>query len=308
MISYCIASFRPTYSKLLIQDLIRKTTAPFEILVWLNVDDAEYESFLEEQCAAGWPLRIVGKTPQNIGMQAYAKLFPQSQYDLIAQIDDDVVAVSRNIAEQAHEIFCRFPRVKQLVSDVWQDEFTTGARPPLSAYKQFEEEEGLFDGPIDGWFSVFHRSALSLATVTNGAQYFPLGATLRNRLRATGHLSLLCTKFKVFHVIGPQYASYFNMLDFEIEKYRRLGRSEIVSWYESARETLPTKEELEPRVNGIFEALDGSQNEREKQIIVINELEDREVVSNIKERFAPDGGAEREHNARDGTSGFGSIH
>jgi hypothetical protein len=256
MISYCIASFRPTYSKLLIRDLIRKTTVPFEILVWLNIDDAEYETFLEEQCAAGWPLRVVGKTPQNIGMQAYAKLFPQSQYDLIAQIDDDVVAVSRNIAEQAHEIFSRFPRVKQLVSDVWQDEFTTGARPPLSVYEPFAGEEGLFDGPIDGWFSVFHRSALALATVTNGAQYFPLGATLRNRLRAAGHLSLLCTRFKVFHVIGPQYASYFDMLDFEIEKYRRLGRSEIVGWYESARETLPTKADLEPRVKEIFEALD----------------------------------------------------
>src|SRR2546429_45947 len=123
MISYCIASLRPKYSRLLIADLIRKTTAPFEILVWLNVEDHDYERFLQEQRENGVPLRIIGKTPENIGMQAYPLLFEQSVYELIVQIDDDVIAVSRSIAEQAHEIFRRFPRVHQLVADVWQDEY-----------------------------------------------------------------------------------------------------------------------------------------------------------------------------------------
>ena len=48
MISYCIASFRPTYSRLLIEDLVRKTTAAFEILVWLNVDDPEFKRFCKD--------------------------------------------------------------------------------------------------------------------------------------------------------------------------------------------------------------------------------------------------------------------
>jgi hypothetical protein len=37
-------------------------------------------------------------------------------------------------------------------------------------------------------------------------------------------------------------------------------------------------------------------------------LEDKEIVNQIKWMFAPDGGAEREHNARPGTLGFGLIH
>ena len=254
MISYCIASYRPTYSTLLVQDLIRKTTAPFEILIWLNTDDERYEKFLEEQRTQGAPIRVVGKTRENIGMQAYPLLFAESQYDLIAQIDDDVVAVSRNIAEYAAEVFCKFPSVKQLVADVWQDDYTTGARPPMSSYRAVEPD--LYEGPIDGWFSVFHRSVLPLAQSRYGDIYFPLGALLRNRLRETGRLGLLCTKFKVFHVIGPQYVSYFGMLDFEIEKYRRLGRHEIVNWYESSRATLPPPEELNSRVRSIFAALE----------------------------------------------------
>jgi hypothetical protein len=37
-------------------------------------------------------------------------------------------------------------------------------------------------------------------------------------------------------------------------------------------------------------------------------LEDPGVVSLLKQAFAPDGGAEREHNAADGSLGFGAIH
>lgn len=37
-------------------------------------------------------------------------------------------------------------------------------------------------------------------------------------------------------------------------------------------------------------------------------LEDQLLVSRIKELFAPDGGAEREHNAVSGTLGFGLVH
>jgi len=37
-------------------------------------------------------------------------------------------------------------------------------------------------------------------------------------------------------------------------------------------------------------------------------LEDQSTLAQIKEAFAPDGAAEREHNARPDTAGFGSIH
>jgi len=126
----------------------------------------------------------------------------------------------------------------------------------MTSYRAFEPEYGLYDGPIDGWFSVFHRSALPLIPATYGSTYFHLGAFLQSRLAASGNLGLLCTKFKVFHVIGPQYVSYFGMLDFEIEKYRNLGRTELVSWYENGKKSLPSQEELSLRVNNILAAFE----------------------------------------------------
>jgi hypothetical protein len=232
MISYCIACYRPIYARLLIDDLVRKTTAPYEVLVWLNVADAALDARLHELAAGGTPVRVVGRTPHNIGMLAYRELFSAARGALITQIDDDVVCVSPGIAERAAQLFDRFPTVRQLVADVWQDEFTTGARPPLSGYRPISPGDGLYDGPIDGWFSIYHRSILPILLSLAYSRYFCLGAAVRGELHRRHLAGHLCTRMKVFHVIGPEYASLFGMHAFEIEKYRSLGRHDIVKWYE----------------------------------------------------------------------------
>jgi hypothetical protein len=255
MISYCIACYRPRYASLLIADLITKTSVPFEILVWLNIESKEFEDCLHAHQREGAPVKIVGSTPTNIGMAAYAKLFDASQYDMVVQIDDDVVCVSPRIAENAHEIFRRFPVVGMLTADVWQDEFTTGARPEMAHYQVFDAEHSLYEGPIDGWFAIYRRSCLHLVRTIPQTRYLPLGGTMKHRLAQRRLRGLLCTRMKVFHVIGPQYAHYFGMLDFEIEKYRSLGRTDIVRWYENAKSGLPATEYLERRVVAIREHL-----------------------------------------------------
>jgi hypothetical protein len=233
MISYCVAIYRPTYARLLLADLVEKTSVPFEILVWLNVADAALDAEIAAAIGSGVPLRVVGRTPANIGMLAYGKLFREARYPLIAQIDDDVVCISRGIAQRADRLFRRFPAVRQLVSDVWQDEYTTGARPPIEQYSAFDAGEGLYMGPIDGWFAIYHRSILPLLLDMPMAPYFALGAAVRARLARRGQHGLLDRRMKVFHVIGPEYAAAFGMLAFEIGKYRRLNRGDIVTWYES---------------------------------------------------------------------------
>lgn len=235
MISYCIAVYRPVYARLLIADLAEKTSAPYEILLWLNVADGSLDADIDALRARGVPLRVVGRTPENVGMTAYRALFRAARHALIAQIDDDVVCISRGIAERAERLFRRHPTVRQLVADVWQDEHTTGARPPLEQYRAFDAGEGLYAGPIDGWFSVYHRSILPLLLALPHAPYFNLGAAVRARLAQRGQHGLLDVGMKVFHVVGPAYADAFGMLEFEIDKYRRLGRAEIVAWYEGWR-------------------------------------------------------------------------
>ncbi|MFP5404874.1 MAG: hypothetical protein ACLGHY_00530 [Gammaproteobacteria bacterium] len=256
MISYCIAVYRPTYARLLLADLEQKTTARYEILVWLNVQDDELAADLAAAKSRGVPLRIIGCTPRNIGMRAYRPLFRAARYPLITQIDDDVVCISRGIAERADRLFRRFPGVRQLVADVWQDEHTTGARPPLDRYRGYDTAEGLYSGPVDGWFSIYHRSILPVLLGVPDAPYLSLGSAVHARLEQRGQYGLLDLGMKVFHVIGPAYADAFGMLDFEIEKYRRLGRHESVAWYESYCRDPGAPGALTNRISEIRAALD----------------------------------------------------
>jgi hypothetical protein len=255
VISYCIACYRPTYTRELIDELIRKTSTPYEILLWLNIDDAAFERFLANLISTGVPLHIVGRTPENIGMAAYPSLFVKASFDLVVQIDDDVVCVSPGIAEQARMIFDRFPQVGMLTADVWQDEYTTGARPPMSNYRLLNRECGLYLGPIDGWFAVYRKASLAVCRGLCPARYYPLGCVIKQRLQALGQSGVLCTRMKVFHVIGPAYASYFGMLDSEIVKYSALGRNDIVNWYRADRDHLPSREHLGQRIRAVRENL-----------------------------------------------------
>jgi hypothetical protein len=245
MISYCIAAYRPPYVRRLIADLIKKTTVPFEVLVWINVADAELERCLSELVVSGAPVRVIGHTPDNIGMRAYLHLFEAARFDMITQIDDDVVCVSPQIAERAAAIFARHASIRQIAADPWQDAFTCGARPGMGAYRCVDARLGLYDGPIDGWFSIYHRSILPMLRALPYAQYCFIGGHIQGQLRHHRLQGVLCTRMQVFHVIGPEYASMFDMLDFEIAKYRAIGRSDIVNWYEGARAALPGRAVLE---------------------------------------------------------------
>jgi hypothetical protein len=251
MISYCVAVYRPTYARLLLDDLVAKTGAPYEILLWLNVADPELDAHIDALAARGAHVRVLGRTPENIGMVAYKALFAAARHPLIAQIDDDVVCISPGIAERASRLFERFPKVRQLVADVWQDEHTTGARPPMDHYRVFDAVEHLYDGPIDGWFSIYHRSLQPLLAGLPFAPYVALGAATADRLRRRGQFGLLDRGMMVFHVIGPAYADAFAMLAFEIDKYRRLGRTDIVAWYEAYRSAPVACEALAARIDAV---------------------------------------------------------
>ncbi len=223
--------------------------------MWLNLKDEEFERFLEEKRATGAQIRVIGRAPGNLGMTVFPRLFAEARFEMVAQIDDDVVSVSPRIAETAQDVFRRFPNVGMLTADVWQDEYTTGARPPMHCYSTFNEECGLHDGPIDGWFAVYRKSTLSLCRHIRPSKYFCLGLAIRQHLKSVGKHALLCKRMKVFHVTDPNYVAYFGMLDSEIEKYRAIGRRDQVDRYTTARNSVPPMEEMEERVQRILASL-----------------------------------------------------
>lgn len=244
-VSYCVAVLRPAHATLMVADLVRKTTVPYEVLLWLNVDDPAFEAFVSRMVADGAPIRIVGKTPENIGMRAYQTLFRQARHPLVIQTEDDVIRISRNAAEIAWDVFKRRPEARQLVADVWQDEFTDGNRPPMGQYRLVDDADGLYDGPINGWFSVYHPSIRRLLTHALYDKYSMIGCRVKQQLVHVGLGGYLCTKLKVFHCTGPAYAWHFGILESEIRKYLDVGFTKMAAHYDVwSRGPRPSRERV----------------------------------------------------------------
>lgn len=231
MISYCVVAYRPAYARLQIEELLRKNPGPCEILVWINANDETFVDFVKEKEAAGTPVRLVRWTPNNIGMRAFKELFMAAKYDMIVQLDDDVLRVSEGIAEIAKGIFERHGTVRQLVADVVQDQFTTGAKGGPSSYALYNGGDRLYKGPIDGWFSIYHRSIMPILMESPYDLYFYLGAHVRGVLESRGMLGCLCGRMKVFHVAGPVYAHHYGLLDGEVQKFIRANMQGMADGY-----------------------------------------------------------------------------
>lgn len=244
MISYCFCAYRPKYDLMLIQDLIDKTTVPYEILIWINTKDPSVSAFIQEKVKEGKPIKVIGWTPDNIGMNAFKHLFKAAQYEMIAQIDDDVLRVSPNIAEKAKDIFDRHPPVRMLVADVWQGKWTNGARPGMDQYELYNGGDSLYNGPIDSWFGIYHRSILPILMQAPYDRYFYLGSFVRGMLQRENKLGLLCTKFKVLHACGPFYHYAHDLLDHEIAKFRLVGMDGMAESFERAKAGMPEKEKI----------------------------------------------------------------
>jgi len=235
VISYCVCVYRPRLFYILLDDLIRKTTTPYEILIWLNTRAPDLETYVQRLSYRGVPVRIIGVSPDNIGMLGYKMLFKSARYDLIAQVHDDVVCMSKNIAERALEIFGANQDIKQIVTDVIQDPFTTGGRPSDDAYTLHDESSGLFRGPVDGWFSIYHRSTQKILLDAPYEPYFYLGSYVQMQLRAQKQDGLLCKGMKVFHLAGPAYAQLFDTVGTEVRKYQSLGNTGAAELYASVK-------------------------------------------------------------------------
>lgn len=251
MISYCLVAYRPVYAKLLLEELVRKTSAAYEILVWLNVVDRGLDEFIAGLISAGHPVRVIGRATKNIGMLAFKHLFQAAKYEMIVQLDDDVVFISRRIAEIVKGEFERAKDVSMITAHVWQDEYTTGSHPPLDAYRPSSHGGGLMLGDIDGGFSVYRASEMPVLMAAPYQRYFYLGAWVANELLRRGRFGVMSTRVKMFHVAGPVYSWYYGMLDFEIEKYRSVKNNEVVKWYEEARAFIPDRGVLDVKVAGI---------------------------------------------------------
>jgi len=251
-LSYMLPCYRPYYTSRLLGEIAKKTTLPYELLVWMNMEDAGLEQYIQSLISAGYPIRLIGKTPANIGMEAFKPLIEAAQGELLIQLEDDVLFVSRRIGEIASEILGRRKDIGMLSADVWQDELSNGGHPRPEHYTCADVLDQLYEGPIDGGLSIYPRSSVPLLLQSQFRMYFGMGCGMHIRLNALGLKAYKCRRMRIFHLAGAPYHSLFpGMVEFEIAKYKRVGHRQMVQVYEREMENLPPKEMLEQRFRAI---------------------------------------------------------
>jgi hypothetical protein len=251
-ISYMLPCYRAYYASRLLGEVNKKTSDSYELLLWLNMEDAGFESYVKTLQGMGHPIRIVGKTPENIGMAAFKHLIEAARGDFLVQLEDDVLFISPNASTIATGILDRNPKIGMLSAEVWQDEISNGGHPRPEHYTCVDAVNQLFEGPIDGGFSVYPKRFTPQLLESGFRTYFGLGSGMHVRLGKIGVKAYKCRRMRIFHIIGATYHSLFaGMVQFEIEKYRRVGHRGMVEVYEREMASLPSRSSLELRFKAI---------------------------------------------------------
>jgi hypothetical protein len=210
-------------------------------------------------------------------MSGFRPCFEQAKGTIITQIDDDVIRISPNIAEAAEFVFKQRKDVRHLSAAMWESEwywiYKSYGDLWDTVYKPIDPSLELYEGPIDGWFSMYHRDirSLLLDLGTGKDPYkkpgpgerpalISIGYRVAQLLRASKSLRpAVCKPMKVLHVKGVPLLSYYDMLDAQIWKLKQIKwKPEYIAKWEEAKKRVLPKAEIEPHIQQAYREIDES--------------------------------------------------
>lgn len=232
---------RHAFLEICLRELVKSLSKchSYEILVMNNGSSDRTREVLEPY--QGQEHFRIFHSEKNLGLNAYKKLFRESQGEYIVTVDDDILEFPLNFDSIFLEYTELFPDYGYFALNVVQDERTNGAKPGPENYLD-EKKNGktMQLGPAGGWCSCFRQS--DFAKIRLRFNLFPLsmrhpedGFITRNFKK---RLKLKCGIIKdvlCLHACGPFFAKQFDHLDREIAKYSKVGLKEIAAQYEKIR-------------------------------------------------------------------------
>ncbi len=240
LISICILTWnRSTFLEMCFDNLLGKLyyTNNVEITIMCDGENNQTDKVLEKY-KENSRIRVV-RNKTHIGLNAYKKLFRMLKGDYIIVIDDDVLELPSHFDKTMVEYLNLYPDYGFLALNVIQNEFTNGAKPDESHYKDDVRHDGIVqEGPAGGWCSCFRRrdyrkirsifnfNTLSMKQSQDGVLSGLFGKYLK--LKRGIIKNAIC-----FHASGPYYAKKFGYLKTEIEKYQSSNLPSFVEHYKT---------------------------------------------------------------------------
>jgi GT2 family glycosyltransferase len=193
--------------------LLRTSEKTREIVIWNNGSDDGTKDYLERLTDSRF--RII-HSPENIGMNAYAKAFALATQDYLVELDDDVIEAPVSWDETLLDAFMRLPKIGYLATSLVDDPndsqavYTKYLREEQNAYTRRElNSVTILEGPTPGICTMTSRELYErVGGFKQNAKfvYWHEDAEYVKDLKRIGYGSAVLESLSVWHAGGPYYS------------------------------------------------------------------------------------------------------
>jgi GT2 family glycosyltransferase len=215
----------------------------YEIVVWNNGSTDGTKEYLDGIAAAHPQVRVINH-PENVGLNAVALAVAQARGYYVVELDDDVVRFPDDWLAKMLFAFKKVPQIGYVVSNVIQDETTTGEKDIPEAYTIVDYDGVVMEhGPAWGWCSMTSLDVLSRVgnfPRRRGRLNFTEDEDYVRRCLAAGYTPAILQEVVVFHASGAAMNDQYGYLESCLQKYEETA--EVTRKLQVAREYVAHKQ------------------------------------------------------------------
>jgi GT2 family glycosyltransferase len=195
-----------------VENVLQRTSAlTTQIVICDNASTDETAAYL---ASVQDPRVEVVRQETNIGVNAYARLFPRCTGEYLVELDDDVIDAPAEWDRMLLEAFDRLPEIGYLAANLVQNphDVTSGVMYGSNAHLyRTEKVSGLrlkVGGPVGGWCSLTSRELHDRAGgwSEKDEAFWQEEGDFLERLQALGYHAAYLEDLKVVHAGGPHYS------------------------------------------------------------------------------------------------------
>lgn len=193
--------------------LLRTSEKTREIVIWDNGSDDGTGEYLDTLTDVR--IRVV-HSPDNVGMNAYARAFALADQDYLVELDDDVIEAPERWDETLLEAFLRLPKVGYLAASLVDDPNDSASR----YIKYLREERNAYSRRKVNGVAILEGPTGGSCTMTSRELYERVGGFKQNAkfvywredaayikdLKRLGYGSAVLEGLSVWHAGAPYYS------------------------------------------------------------------------------------------------------
>jgi GT2 family glycosyltransferase len=192
-----------------VENVLNRTESTTEIVIWNNASSDETASYL---ATLSDPRIVVVNSPDNVGLNGYARAFRLTTAPYMVELDDDVVDAPQGWDSMLLDAYRRLPEIGFLAADLVDE-----PNDPVSRFRHYVRPEDyrpyesngvrLLEGPTGGGCAMTDRE---LSDRVGGfsehpERFFQEESEYIGKIAEVGYRAAILADLRVHHTGGPGF-------------------------------------------------------------------------------------------------------